>query len=254
MTGVRLETGELIQTRIVLANTDPKRTFLKFVGREHLDKEFADDVASIRMGHASLRMNLALKALPTFKFASAYPGREYQHYKIYVYPHMAEMEQNYHDANVGLISDKPRLDILIPSSRDKSLTAPGQHVMSLLCKYYPFELANGQRWDNVREKVADRIVSYLAQYFPDLPNLVVGRQVLSPLDLERMFGLTQGDIFHGRHDLDQIFSQRPHPLSSHYRTPVPGLYLCGSGAHPGGAVSGAPGHNCAKRVLRDLRR
>ena len=252
-TGVRLETGEEIRARVVLANTDPKRTFLKFVGREHLDQEFADDIAAIRMGHATLRMNLALKSLPSFKFADAYPGREYHRHKIYVFPSMAEMEQNYHDARAGLIFDKPRLDILIPSSRDDSLTAPGQHVMSLLCKYYPFELANGQHWDDVREQVADRIIAYVAQYFPDLPELVVGRQVLSPLDLERVFGLTQGDIFHGRHDLDQIFSQRPHPSSSHYRTPVPGLYLCGSGAHPGGAVSGAPGHNCAKRVLRDIR-
>ena len=205
------------------------------------------------MGHASLRMNLALKALPSFKFADAYPDHEYQRHKIYIFPSMAEMEQNYHAARAGQLFDKPRLDILIPSSRDDSLTAPGQHVMSLLCKYYPFELADGRHWDDVREQVADDIVAYVAQYFPDLPELIVGRQVLSPLDLERVFGLTQGDIFHGRHDLDQIFSQRPHPSSAHYSTPVPGLYLCGSGAHPGGGVSGAPGHNCAKRVLRDLR-
>ncbi len=253
-TGVRLEDGEEIRARVVLANTDPKRTFLKLVGREHLDEAFADDIAAIRMGHASLRMNLALTGLPDFRFADAYPGREYQRHKIYLFPSMADMERNYHDARAGLLPDKPRLDILIPSSRDDSLAPPGHHVMSLLCKYYPFELAGARQWDDIREQVADDIVAHVARYFPNLPELVVGRQVLSPVDLERVFGLTQGDIFHGRHDLDQIFSLRPHPSSAQYRTPLTGLYLCGSGAHPGGAVSGAPGHNCARRVLRDLRR
>ena len=124
--------------------------------------------------------------------------------------------------------------------------------MSLLCKYYPFTPKDGH-WDELREPVADQIIDYLARFMPNLKELVVGRQVLTPLDLERVFGLTEGDIFHGRHDLDQIFSLRPHPRAAQYKTPLPGLYLCGSGSHPGGAVSGAPGYNGARRVIRDLR-
>jgi phytoene dehydrogenase-like protein len=125
--------------------------------------------------------------------------------------------------------------------------------MSVLCKYYPFELAGGKRWDDLRQEVADNIIDYLARFMPNIRSLIVGRQVLTPLDLERVFGLTEGDIFHGRHDLDQVFSLRPHPQAARYRTPLKGLYLCGSGSHPGGAVSGAPGHNGAMRVIGDLR-
>ena len=163
------------------------------------------------------------------------------------------MEQNYHDAVAGRLPEEPRLDIVIPSTLDDSLAPPGHHVMSVLCKYYPFEPEGGQHWDDLKEGVADHVVSYLGRFMPGIESLVVGRQVLSPLDLERVFGLTQGDIFHGRHDLDQVFSLRPHPDASGYRTPLPGLYLCGSGSHPGGAVSGAPGHNSARRVIKDLK-
>ena len=149
--------------------------------------------------------------------------------------------------------DEPRLDIVIPSTLDDSLAPEGHHVMSLLCKYYPFELAGGQQWDDIRERVADDIVDYLSGFMPNIKSLIVGRQVLTPWDLERVFGLTAGDIFHGRHDLDQIFSLRPHPDAAKYRTPLKGLYLCGSGSHPGGGVTGAPGHNSARRVIKDLR-
>src|SRR5262249_60034407 len=120
--------------------------------------------------------------------------------------------------------------------------------------YYPYHLADGQRWDTLRETVADRILASVARHIPNLPHITVARQVLTPLDLERVFGLTEGDIFHGRHDLDQLFSLRPHPQAARYRTPLAGLYLCGSGSHPGGGVSGAPGHNAAPRVLKDLGR
>ena len=126
--------------------------------------------------------------------------------------------------------------------------------MSILCKYYPYEPADKQQWDDIRDRVADDIVDHLARYMPNIKSLIVGRQVLTPPDLERVFGLTEGDIFHGRHDLDQIFSLRPHPSAAKYRTPLKGLYLCGSGSHPGGAVSGAPRHNGAMRVIKDLRK
>jgi len=166
---------------------------------------------------------------------------------------MELMEENYHGAKAGRIPAEPRLEIVIPSASDDSLAPAGHHVMSVLCKYFPFTPAGGEQWADVREHVADDIVDYIARCMPNIKSLIVGRQVLTPPDLEQMFGLTQGDIFHGRHDLDQIFSLRPHPSAARYRTPVAGLYLCGSGSHPGGGVSGAPGHNGAMRVIRDLR-
>ncbi len=126
--------------------------------------------------------------------------------------------------------------------------------MTVLAKYYPYALSDGRHWDDVREQVADALIAYMTRTMPNLPDILVARQVLTPLDLERVFGLTQGDIFHGRHDLDQIFSLRPHPSCAQYHTPIRGLYLCGSGAHPGGGVTGAPGHNAAHRVIRDSRR
>lgn len=163
------------------------------------------------------------------------------------------MEQNYHTARAGRMPEEPRLDIVIPSTLDDSLAPQGHHVMSILCKYYPYEPADNQHWDDIRDRIADDIVDYLSRHMPNIKSLIVGRQVLTPLDLERVFGLTEGDIFHGRHDLDQIFSLRPHPSAAKYRTPLKGLYLCGSGSHPGGAVSGALGHNGALRVIKDLR-
>ncbi len=251
--GVRLESGEEISARAILSNADPKRTFLKLVDAEHLPATFAEDIRHLRMGHGSLRMNLALSGLPELR---DYPGTEMhpQHQSsIVIYPPMDMMEQNYHDSKVGILPDEPRLDIVIPSTLDDSLAPKGHHVMSVLCKYYPYEPAGSRNWDDLREGVADDIIDYLARYMPNIKSVIVGRQVLTPRDLERVFGLTEGDIFHGRHDLDQIFSLRPHPDAAKYRTPLKGLYLCGSGSHPGGAVSGAPGHNGAVRVIKDLR-
>lgn len=252
-TGVELESGERIAAKSVLANTDPKRTFLRLVGREHLDADFADGIEHLRMGHASLRMNLALKGEPRF---AALSGEE-QHIAlgsaITVLPSRAEAEENYRRASAGRMPVSPYIALMMPSALDDSLAPPGHHVMSLLCKYYPYHLAEGD-WDSLRDPVADGIIAELSRHIPNLPELIVGRQVLTPVDLERIFGLTEGDIFHGRHDLDQIFSLRPHPKAARYGTPIDRLYLCGSGSHPGGGVSGAPGHNAAKRVIRDRKR
>lgn len=252
--GVRLCSGEEISARAILSNADPKRTFLKLVDKEHLPSTFVDDISHLRMGHASLRMNLALKGLPELR---DYPGagiRPQHQSSIVIYPPMDVMERNYHSAKAGRLPEEPRLDIVIPSTLDDSLAPDGHHVMSVLCKYYPYALADNQQWDDIRDRVGDDIIDYLARYMPNIKSLIVGRQILTPLDLERVFGLTEGDIFHGRHDLDQIFSLRPHPSAAKYRTPLKGLYLCGSGSHPGGAVSGAPGHNGAMRVIKDLRK
>jgi len=251
-TGVRLENGDVFTGRCVMANTDPKRTFLKLIDPEHLDPEFAKDINQIRMGHSSLRINIALKGLPDIRFFPAGEG-SWHRSDICIYPDIEGQEDNYFACATGRFPTDPRLEITIPSTLDDSLAPPGHHVMSILAKYYPFEIADGVSWDDVKEDVADQIVDYIAKVMPNLKELIVGRQMISPLDLEREYGLTHADIFHGRHDLDQILSLRPHPKASQYRTPIKGLYICGSGAHPGGGVSGAPGHNAARRVIADLK-
>ena len=252
--GVQLENGEILNSRCVLANTDPKRTFLKLVDGGNLDREFIRDIEQYRMGHSSLRLNLALDGLPDFRFCT--PGEEgpWSRSDITIFPDVNGLEANYAAAAAGRLPQEPRLEITIPSTIDDSLAPPGQHVMSILAKYYPYQLADGLHWDDIKEDVADRIIEYTAQAMPNLPELIVGRQMLSPLDLETIYGLTEADIFHGRHDLDQLYSLRPHPRAAQYRTPVQNLYLCGSGTHPGGGVSGAPGHNAARRVIADLKR
>ena len=252
--GVQLESGEVVKSRCVLANTDPKRTFLTLLDPDELDPEFLKDIRQIRMGHSSLRVNLALKGLPDIRFFTAGEEGPWHRSDICIFPDVDGLESNYFAAATGHLPVEPRLEITIPSTLDDSLTAPGHHVMSILAKYYPYQLADGLSWDDIKEDVADDIVEYLARSMPNLPELIVGRQMLSPLDLETIYGLTESDIFHGRHDLDQLFSLRPHPKAAQYRTPVKNLYLCGSGTHPGGGVSGAPGHNAARRVVADLKR
>ena len=241
--GVRMENGEVFNSRCVLANTDPKRTFLKLIDRNDLDEEFARDIEQLRMGHSSMKVNLALKTLPDIRFPELRDGGRWSRSDITMFPDIESMEANYAAAAAGRLPQEPRLEITIPSTIDDSLAPPGQHVVSVLAKYYPYELADGLHWDDIKEEVADRIVSYMGRVMPNLTDVIVGRQTLSPLDLETIYGLTESDIFHGRHDLDQLFSLRPHPRAAQYRTPIRNLYLCGSGTHPGGGVSGAPGHN-----------
>ncbi len=252
-TGIQLESGEQILSRCVLANTDPKRTFLKLIGQEHLDSEFLKDIQQIRMGHGSPRISLALKGLPDIKFFPSGKKGPWHSSDITIFPDIDGQEANYFAAAAGHFPKEPRLDVTIPSAVDDTLTSPGHHVMTVLAKYYPYELADGVNWDDVKEDVADDIVDRLAMVMPNLKELIVGRQMISTLDLERTYGLTEGDIFHGRHDLDQLFSMRPHPKAAQYKAPIKNLYLCGSGSHPGGGVTGAPGHNAAQVVIADLR-
>jgi len=251
--GVRLEGGEVFYSRCVMANTDPKRTFLKLIDSEHLDSDFTQDIQQIRMGHSSPRLNIALKGLPDIRFFESGEG-SWHRSDICIYPDIKGQEANYFSAATGHFPEEPRLEITIPSTLDDSLAPPGHHVMSVLAKYYPYDLADGANWDDVKEDAADQIIDYMTKVMPNLKDMIVGHQMISPLDLEKVYGLTEGDIFHGRHDLDQILSMRPHPKASQYRTPIKGLYMCGSGAHPGGGVTGAPGHNSAKRVIADLKK
>lgn len=252
--GVTLEDGTEFRAPLVLANSDPKRTFLNFVGPENLPGGFAAGIKNLRFGHASLRINLALSEAPCFAALSKADNEVALASAIYLYPARPEVETSYRAAMDGDVPETPYINAMVPSSLDDSLAPPGHHVMSLLCKYYPYHLKNGENWDGIREKTADRIIEAFTRHVPNLKSSIVARQVLSPMDLERIFGLTEGDIFHGRHDLDQIFSLRPHPEAAQYRTPIAGLYLCGAGTHPGGGVSGAPGRNAAQQVLKDWRR
>jgi len=224
------------------------------VDPDQLDPEFVKDIRQFRMGHSSWRINLALEGLPDIRFFA--PGEEgpWHRSDINIFPDVAGMEANFFAAAAGRLTKAPRLEITIPSTVDDSLAPAGQHVMSVLAKYYPYELADGLSWDDIKEDAADEIIAYMARTMPNLPDLIVGRRLISPLDLETEYGLTEADIFHGRQDLDQLFSLRPHPNAAQYRTPVENLYLCGAGTHPGGGVSGAPGHNAARRVIADLKR
>jgi phytoene dehydrogenase-like protein len=254
-TGVLLKTGEAISAKIIAANTDPKRTFLTLLGEEHLPKSFAADIKVFRQESASLRMNLALSGLPEF---ACIPGQEvgaHHRSSISIIESKEHVEQAYRSARAGIPADPPIIESIIPSTYDDTLTdEPGTHVMSLLCKYMPYDLADGKNWDDEKQKVVENILGYLTRLIPNLPDILVAHQCLTPLDLERMFGMTRGDICHGRLEPDQLFSARPHPDAAQYATPVKGLYLCGSGAHPGGGVTGAPGRNSAKRILKDAKR
>jgi len=254
VSGVRLETGEVLRAPVVAANTDPKRTLLTFLGAEHLPEAFARDIGAFRQESASLRMNLALSGVPEF---AALPGTDLgpQHRASITFIESAShLNEAYQSARAGVPADPPIIEAIMPTSLDPGLTdQPGHHVMSLLCKYMPYDLAGGQSWDEAKPGVVERILAYVETFIPNLQEILVGHACHTPLDLERVLGMTRGDICHGRLEPDQLFSMRPHPQAAQYATPVPGLYLCGSGAHPGGGVTGAPGHNAARRILRDRR-
>ena len=253
VTGVRTRQGDIFKASIVAANTDAKTTLLKMLPKGVLDDGFAKDISVIRQGSASLRMNLALRGLPEFK---AVPGSDIgpQHQgTISIIENKEHVEQAYRSAQAGIPADPPFIEALIPSTLDDSLTdETGHHVMSLLCKYMPYDLADGKHWDQERDRVAQKILDYLATFISNLDQILVSYQCLTPLDLERVFGLPKGDICHARLEPDQLFSMRPHPYAAQYAMPVSGLYLCGSGAHPGGGVTGAPGYNAAQKIISDL--
>jgi phytoene dehydrogenase-like protein len=251
--GVGLQSGAEVRARAVLSNADPKRTFLGLVGSDNLDDEFAAGIRAYRVGTGCFRMNIALNAVPEF---AARPGAGIgPHHRAFIRLNssIAEFEDAWLAARRGELPSVPIVDAVIPTALDDSLAPSGCHVLSILAQHYPYSLAGGSGWDDCREAAAQGIIDAVARYIPDIRRIMVGYQALSPLDLERVFGLTAGDVYHGRLDPDQLYSMRPHPRAAQYRTPIPGLYLCGAGAHPGGGVSGAPGRNCARQVLKDLR-
>ena len=253
VSGVQLEGGEQIFAKTIAANTEPKGTFLKMLGTEHLSDIFAKDIGAIRQESASLRMNLALSGLPEFACLPGEDISDHHRSSISFIEGKDHIERAYRSARAGIPADPPIMESIIPSTSDETLTdEPGTHVMSLLCKYMPYELAGDKNWDDEKDGVVKNILSHLTKYIPNLPDILVAHQCFTPLDLERTFGLPRGDICHGKLEPDQLYSVRPHPDAAQYSTPVNGLYLCGSGAHPGGGVTGAPGRNAAKRILKDI--
>jgi phytoene dehydrogenase-like protein len=246
-----------VEGRRVVANVNPKLLFERLVAPEHLDDDFRARIAAYRCGSGTFRMNVALSELPDF---SALPGRAVAAHHasgIILAPSLAYMEQAYFDARTHGWSKAPIVEVLLPSVVDDTLAPAGGHVASLFCQHVHPDLpsvAHGRTWDDARDEVADLMIATVDRHAPNFRASVLGRRVLSPLDLEREFGLVGGDIFHGALSLDQLFAARPVLGHGSYRAPIAGLYLCGSGTHPGGGVTGLPGHNAAREILKDAKR
>lgn len=249
--GVILEDGETIRAKYVVSNVNPKLLYTRLVPANALPAPFLDRIKNWRNGSGTFRMNVALTALPSF---TALPGNgDHLSAGIIIGPSLGYMDRAWLDARQHGWSREPVVEILIPSTLDDSLSPPGQHVASLFCQHVAPQLPNGASWDDHRDEVADLMIATVDNYAPGFAASVIGRQILSPLDLERQFGLLGGDIFHGALTLNQLFSARPMLGHADYRGPLKGLYHCGSGAHPGGGVTGAPGHNAARVILGDHR-
>jgi phytoene dehydrogenase-like protein len=249
--GVRLEDGVEFRARAVLSNADPKRTFLRFCADAGLDKDFLNRIAHFKTESGVIKLNIALKELPSFK---CLPGTTpaLQHFgSLDLTPTPEWVQDAYEDAARGELSKKPYIEAYMQSATDPTVAPEGYHTISMFCQYAPYHL-KGREWsDEVKDEMADRIIATVTEFAPNFADAVVHRQVLSPLDIERRYGMPNGNIFHGEITPDQLFSFRPTPECARYRTPVDGLYLCGSGVHPGGGVMGAPGHNAAKALLHD---
>jgi phytoene dehydrogenase-like protein len=251
-TGIVLAGGDEVSARCVVANVNPKLLYLRMIDAGALEPDFRRRIEVYRCASATFRMNVALDRIPDF---SCLPG-DGPHLRsgIVVAPSLGYMERAYFDARRDGWSREPIIEMLVPSLVDPGLAPPGKHVASLFCQHATPELSDGRSWDAAREQVAELMLDTVNRYAPNFRASVIAWRALSPLDLEREFGLVGGDIFHGALGLDQLFSARPVLGHGNYRGPIKGLYMCGSGTHPGGGVSGLPGHNAAREILRDARR
>ncbi|MGB2835791.1 MAG: NAD(P)/FAD-dependent oxidoreductase [Candidatus Sulfotelmatobacter sp.] len=249
---VVLEDGSEIRGRMILSNADPKRTFLKMVAARELPEDFLFAVRGIKMDGPCAKVNFVLGEEPRFTGTSPHATPLERTFYTLV-PSLEFAERCYDIAKFGEIPEELWVDCVVSSNADSSLAPPGKHILTCFVQYVPYRLREGN-WDDKRELLGDRVVKKIAEYAPNVPGAIVARQVLTPLDLERTYGLTEGNIFHGDLRLEQLFFMRPVPGWAQYRTPVRGLYLCGAGAHPGGGVTGAPGRNAARQALRDWKK
>ena len=252
-TGVALKDGTEIEANVVAAGVNPKLLYLKLLEPGVLDPEFISRMERWRCASGTFRMNVALSELPDFTSAPGKSAQPHHSSGIIIAPSLSYMERAYFDARTQDYARQPIVEMLIPSTVDSSLAPGGKHVASLFCQHFNPELP-GRSWDDVKEAAADTVIETVNRHAPNFKKSIIGRRILSPLDIEREFGMIGGDIFHGALTLDQLFSARPLLGYADYRSPVRGLYLCASGAHPGGGVTGAPGHNAAREILRDGRR
>lgn len=247
--GVALANGDELLAPIVASNADPKVTFLHLLDERHLPDGFVSSIRRFRVEGTSCKINLACNALPEFTCLPGAPGPQHRA-TMHICPDIDYVERAWDDAKYGRPSERPLLEMTCPTQYDPSLAPPGKHIIGIFLQYAPYTL-HGASWDDLREPFASRVIDLIAEYAPNIRGIIEHQQVLTPLDLERRFGITGGNIFHGEMSLDQMFILRPAAGFSRYRTPIGGLYLCGSGAHPGGGVMGDPGYNCAREILKD---
>src|ERR1051326_2589484 len=247
--GVVLANGEEIEAGMVSSNLDPKVTFLKLLDPGELEPEFVHAIRVFRTEGTSCKINLALNGLPEFRAFPGAPGPQHKA-TMHICPNIEYVERAWDDAKYGRPSERPLLELTVPTMYDPSLAPPGKHIMGIFLQYAPYTLREAT-WEELREPFGNRVLSLIEEYAPNIRQIVEHRQVLTPFDLERRFGITGGNIFHGEMSLDQMFVMRPVAGWARYRTPISGLYLCGSGAHPGGGVMGAPGFNAAREMLKD---
>ncbi len=249
--GVVLSNGEEIAGKVIVSSVDPKRTFLQMIDSAELDSDFIQQIRRFKIRGSSGKVNLALSALPNFTCLSG----EGPHLRgsISISPTVDYLERAYDDAKYGCYSRRPYLDIIIPSTIDPSMAPPGKHVMSIFVQYAPYHLKEGT-WAERREEFGDNVVETLSEYAPNLKDIILHRQVVTPWDLEQEFGLTEGNIFQGELTLDQLFFLRPVPGWAQYRTPIRNLYMCGAGTHPGGGVMAASGRLAALEILKDWKK
>jgi phytoene dehydrogenase-like protein len=250
--GVVLAGGEQIAARMVVSNADPKRTFLGLVGEGELPASFVDSIRAFRSEGSSIKINLGVDALPRVAGMPDDGLQPYHRGFVELSSPLTEMDLAQDQARAGIPAPDPHIELCIPTVHDPSLAPEGRHIITIDVNSQPYTLAEGD-WDGIKDEVAARVIAKLGQFFPNLSDSIVERQVLTPLDLERLFGMTGGHANHGDMAVDQLFTLRPVRGYGDYRTPVGGLYLCGAGTHPGGGVSGANGRNCARSVIKDAR-
>jgi phytoene dehydrogenase-like protein len=246
--GVVLDNGDEIYADVISSSVDPRLTFMKMIGEKHLPEDFVDDIKRYKFRGSSGKVNLALDGLPNF---TAMPGAgPHLRGAVSISPSVDYMERAYDDAKYGRYSRRPYIDIVIPTLTDPSVAPPGKHVMSCFVQYAPYNLKEGT-WDEKREEFGDTVIDTIAEHAPNIKDIILHRQVLTPLDLEREFGLSEGNIFQGELTLEQLFFLRPAPGWAQYRSPIKNLYMCGSATHPGGGIMGASGRNAAMMILKD---
>jgi phytoene dehydrogenase-like protein len=249
--GVLLEDGTQLDAPVVASSVDAHLTFEKFLDARELPGFFRDAVSKIDYSSASAKINLALAEPPKFKAISESGVGPHHHGTMHIGPTLDYLERAYDDAKYGRPSERPILEMTMATSVDRTIAPPGKHLLSIFVQYAPYKLADGS-WDDIKENFADRCVETLAEYAPNVPGAIEHRQVLSPLDLERTYGITGGNIMQGAMNPHQLFCFRPVAGWADHRTPIQGLYLCGAASHPGGGVLGACGRNAAEEILRDI--